>query len=140
MENNLFGPGKCSFCLYGLKGRHYCYDLKDGMEALLYEIYGNIDDVKKYGNKYMKNESSNSDRSINWVETEEQNKQLKDFECRVDAEQKTPFGVIPKHIWLSQRAVELAKSISAYIQCDRVVSVKEWVDELSEIVRILSNK
>lgn len=52
---------------------------------------------------------------------------------------KPPLGVMPRDLWLSCRAAELARAINDYIRHDRIMSVKGWVVELNEVMNLLGD-
>lgn len=60
---------------------------------------------------------------------------------------KPPLGVMPKWRWLELRGCSLAEAIHRYLNSgnmihnkDRYLLVKNWIDELKEVVEELRKK
>lgn len=54
--------------------------------------------------------------------------------------QRPPHGIMPKNIWLWDRANELSATIQRYIQYggfannDKLEKIKKWIEELDEVI------
>lgn len=53
-----------------------------------------------------------------------------------------PLGVIPRELWLEQRATDLARSIRAHIEFgfikgDYHDNIQKWIDELQDLWQLI---